>query len=77
MCIRDSNKCQWRNRQQYSLIYRLLSKYRSDAEEPLVRKAGDCTLDVNGISQWWENQGDNNVHLFTVDLYDPSIPIDH
>ncbi len=52
-------------------------EHRSDVEGALVRKAGDCTLDVNGIAQWWENTSDIDVHLFTVDLYDPSIPADH
>ncbi|MGH1482846.1 MAG: hypothetical protein ACRBM6_29740 [Geminicoccales bacterium] len=52
-------------------------EHRSDVEGALVRKAGDCTLDVSGISQWWENKSDRDVHMFTVDLYDPSIPTDY
>lgn len=52
-------------------------EHRSDVEGALVRKAGDCTLDINGIAQWWENTSEVDVHLFTVDLYDPSIPADH
>lgn len=52
-------------------------EHRSDVDGALVRKAGDCTLDINGIAQWWENTTDVDVHLFTVDLYDPSIASDH
>ncbi len=54
-----------------------LVEHRSDEAEPIVRKAGDCTLDINAIAQWWENKTNSQVVLFVVDILDPSKPSEH
>lgn len=52
-------------------------EHRSDENGPIVRRAGDCTIDNNGIAQWWENKTAQQVTLFVVDFLDPSKKADH
>ncbi len=46
-------------------------EHRSDESGPVVRRAGDCTIDNNGIAQWWQNKTGQPVTLFVVDFLDP------
>jgi quercetin dioxygenase-like cupin family protein len=47
-------------------------EHRSDVEGPLVRKAGEATMDVRGIAQWWENKSDEVVTMFVGDVVSPN-----
>ncbi|MEM1048439.1 MAG: cupin domain-containing protein [Pseudomonadota bacterium] len=52
-------------------------EYRSDMDGPIVRQAGDATMDVKGISQWWENTSDETVIMFVSDVVSTGKPADH
>ena len=47
-------------------------EHRSDESGALVRRAGDVTIDDDGIAQWWENKTDQPVTMFVVDFRDPT-----
>ena len=47
-------------------------EHRSDESGALVRRAGDVTIDDDGIAQWWENKTDRPVTMFVVDFRDPT-----
>lgn len=49
-------------------------EYRSDTDGPIVRRAGDATMDVEGIAQWWENTTDEVVTMFVSDVISPNSP---
>lgn len=46
-------------------------EHRSDAEEPLLRRAGDVAFERSGLSHWWENASDEPVHALVVDVFAP------
>jgi len=52
---------------------------RSNADEPIVRSAGDITMDAD-IAQWWYNESDEPVFIFVGDLCpegsDPACSLD-
>ncbi len=52
-------------------------EYRSDAAGPILRKAGEATMDVNGIAQWWENVSDAPVLMFVGDVISVDAAADH
>lgn len=51
-------------------------EHRSDVDGPILRKAGEATMDVGGIAQWWENTSDSPVTMFVSDVVAPSSPTD-
>ena len=52
-------------------------EHRSDQDGPILRKAGDVTLDNKGLAQWWENKSGETVTLFVVDFLDPTATAGH
>ncbi|MES0864241.1 cupin domain-containing protein [Ruegeria sp. SCPT10] len=53
------------------------TEYRSDEEHPIIREAGDATMDVGGISQWWANKSDEEVVMLVADVINNNQPSDH
>lgn len=52
-------------------------EHRSDQEGPILRKAGEVTIDDDAIAQWWENKTDQPVTMFVVDFLDPKKTAGH
>ena len=52
-------------------------EHRSDQNEPVIRRAGDYTIDDDGIAQWWKNKTDGQVTMFVVDFFDSTKTADH
>lgn len=52
-------------------------EHRSDTPDPIVRREGDVTFDGDGLSQWWENQGDEPVVFYVIDFFDTGTTPDH
>ncbi|MEM9010602.1 MAG: cupin domain-containing protein [Pseudomonadota bacterium] len=52
-------------------------EHRSDTDGPIVRRAGEVTMDVGGIAQWWENAGDVPVVMLVGDVFDQGQAADH
>ena len=44
-------------------------EHRSDSLEPHVYKAGDLSVEAEGVVHWWENAGDETVLLLAVDVF--------
>ncbi len=53
-----------------------VNEYRSDTEGSILRQAGEATMDVGGISQWWENTSDEIVTMFVGDVVAADSPSD-
>ena len=43
-------------------------EFRNDDVPTGVRKAGEITVDADGLAQWWKNDGDETVRLYVVDV---------
>ena len=44
-------------------------EHRSDADEPILRKAGQIAFEHSGVSHWWENKSDAPVTALVVDIF--------
>ena len=44
-------------------------EYRSDSDQPHVYRAGDLSLEAEGVVHWWENTSDVTVYLLAVDVF--------
>lgn len=45
-----------------------ITEYRSGAEMPLIKKAGDVSFENTGVTHWWVNHGDEQVRVLVVDI---------
>lgn len=46
-------------------------EHRNDHPEPLVRNAGDISIEKAGVTHWWENTFDEPVKALIVDIFTP------
>jgi len=44
-------------------------EYASNCAVPILHKAGDVAPEENGTSHWWQNTGNTNAVLISVDLF--------
>lgn len=57
-----------------SMIYVLegeIIEHRSDDDEPHVYKAGEVSVEAEGVKHWWENKSDSVVKLLGYDIHQP------
>lgn len=45
-----------------------ITEYRSGAEMPLIKKAGDVSFESTGVTHWWVNHSDEQVRALVVDI---------
>ncbi|QKT03544.1 cupin domain-containing protein [Ectothiorhodospiraceae bacterium 2226] len=43
-------------------------EHRSDAQEPLLRRAGEAAFEWSGVVHWWENRSNTPVRALVVDI---------
>lgn len=45
-------------------------EYRSDAEDPIIRRKGDVIMENLGLTHWWINESWEEVRVLVVDVPD-------
>lgn len=45
-----------------------VTEHRSDDPEPRIYKAGDLSVEAEGVVHWWQNTGGTTVRLLAIDL---------
>ncbi|MEM8836892.1 MAG: cupin domain-containing protein [Pseudomonadota bacterium] len=45
-------------------------EHRSDKEEPVLYRAGDLSVEAEGVKHWWENKSEETVVLMGFDIYE-------
>jgi len=46
-------------------------EHRNDNPDPLIRNAGDISMEKAGVTHWWENTFDEPVKALVVDTFTP------
>lgn len=45
-------------------------EHRSDKKEPILYRAGDLSVEAEGVKHWWENRSEKTVILMGFDIYE-------